>query len=50
MMLALAEHDPAAKKRLVELLEKNVTRPADVKRIDPLLATLKNGKTPIVIA
>jgi hypothetical protein len=41
MMLALAEHDPAVKKRLVELLEKNVTRPADVKRIEPLLVVLK---------
>jgi len=50
MMLALAEHDPAAKKRLVELLEKNVTRPADVKRIEPLLAALKNGKTQTVNA
>ena len=49
-MLALAEHDPAAKKRLVELLEKNVTRPADVKRIEPLLAALKNGKTQTVNA
>jgi len=50
MMLALAEHDPAAKKRLVELLEKNVTRPADVKRIEPLLAALKNGSAPTVSA
>jgi len=29
--------------RLVELLEKNVTREADVRRIKPLIATLKNG-------
>ena len=50
MMLALAEHDPAAKKRLVELLEKNVTRPADVKRIDPLLVVLKDGKAQTVNA
>jgi len=50
MMLALAEHDPAEKKRLVELLEKNVTRPADVKRIEPLLVVLKTGNTQIVNA
>jgi hypothetical protein len=50
MMLALAEHDPAAKKRLVELLEKNVTRPADVKRIEPLLIVLKDGKAQTVNA
>ena len=50
MMLALAEHDPAEKKRLVELLEKNVTRPADVKRIEPLLVVLKTGNTQTVNA
>jgi hypothetical protein len=50
MMLALAEHDPAVKKRLVELLEKNVTRPADVKRIEPLLVVLKDGKAQTVNA
>lgn len=41
MMLALAEADPAAKKRLIELLEKNITRPADVRRIAPLVEQLK---------
>jgi hypothetical protein len=34
----------------VELLEKNVTRPADVKRIEPLLIVLKDGKAQTVNA
>jgi hypothetical protein len=41
MMLALAEHDLVARKRLVELIEKHVKRPADVKRIEPLVAAMK---------
>jgi uncharacterized small protein (DUF1192 family) len=41
MMLALADKDPAAKKRLVELIEQNVKREADVKRIAPLVEELK---------
>lgn len=43
MMLALADHDDAARKRLVDLLEKNITRDADLRRIKPLITTLKNG-------
>lgn len=43
MMLALAEKDPVARKRLAELIEQNVTRPADVTRIAPLLADLKQA-------
>ena len=42
MMLALAERDDSARKRLVELLEKHVTREADLRRIKPLIAELKN--------
>jgi hypothetical protein len=42
MMLALADHDDAARKRLIELLEKNVTREADLRRIKPLIAELKS--------
>jgi hypothetical protein len=41
MMLALAETDPAARKRLLELAQKHVTRPADVKRIAARLARWK---------
>lgn len=37
MMIAMAKNDPVAKRRLVELIEKHVTRPADVKRIAPRL-------------
>lgn len=46
MMLALAENDSAARKRLAELIERHVTRPADVKRIAPLLAELQQGAAP----
>lgn len=43
MMLALAEREDASRKRLVDLLEKHVTRDADLRRIKPLIASLKNG-------
>ncbi|HWR53791.1 MAG TPA: hypothetical protein VN428_21960 [Bryobacteraceae bacterium] len=42
MMLSLAQRDEATRKRLIELLEKHVTRDADLRRIKPLIATLKN--------
>ena len=42
MMLALAHQDDTSRKRLIELLEKHVTRDADLRRITPLIAELKN--------
>jgi hypothetical protein len=50
MMLALAEHDQVARKRLIELIEKSVKRPADVKRIEPLVAALKQNSVQTVPA
>jgi hypothetical protein len=41
MMLALAETDPSSRKRLLELAQKHVTRPADVNRIAARLARWK---------
>ena len=43
MMLSLAERDESARKRLVELLEKNVTREADVRRIHPIIEKLRTA-------
>jgi len=43
MMIALAKKDPKAAQRLIELIEQNVTRDIDKKRIEPLIEELKNA-------
>ena len=42
MMITLAKKDSKAAQRLIELIEQNVTRDVDKKRIEPLLQELKN--------
>lgn len=41
MMLTIARKDPKAAKRLLELLQENVTRDVDKKRLEPLIAELQ---------
>jgi hypothetical protein len=46
MMITLAKKDPKAAQRLVELIEQNVTRDIDKKRIEPLITEFKNSTKP----
>ena len=46
MMITLARKDPKAAQRLIELIEQNVTRDVDKKRIDPLIQEFKNPGKP----
>lgn len=41
MMLTLAKKDPKAAQRLLDLIEQNVTRDIDKKRLEPLVAELR---------
>ena len=46
MMITLAKKDPKAAQRLVELIEQNITRDIDKKRIEPLIEEFKNSTKP----
>ena len=46
IMITLAKKDPKAAQRLVELIEQNVTRDIDKKRIEPLITEFKNSTKP----
>jgi hypothetical protein len=41
MMITLAKKDPKAAQRLIDLIEQNVTRDIDKKRIEPLIEEFK---------
>ena len=50
MMITLAKKDSKAAQRLIELIEQNVTRDVDKKRIEPLIQEFKNtGKAQTTI-
>lgn len=46
MMITLARKDPKSAQRLIELIEQNVTRDVDKKRIEPLIQEFKNPGKP----
>lgn len=45
MMLSLAERDEGIRRQLIGWMEKQVTRPADVRRIRPVIEQLKGTST-----